>query len=149
MLCRGTSVLDRYGADRSGLGFAGGWFRTGDLAAVADAALGYIAVVDRRKDVIVVGGENVYCSEVEEALAKHPAVLEAAVFGMPEEVLGESVNAAAVLARPCGAVELQKHCAATLAGYKVPTSIAFYDALPKTGSGKVKKGPLRLSLIHI
>ena len=68
VLCRGTSVLDRYGADRSGLGFAGGWFRTGDLAAVADAALGYIAVVDRRKDVIVVGGENVYCSEVELSL---------------------------------------------------------------------------------
>jgi acyl-CoA synthetase (AMP-forming)/AMP-acid ligase II len=123
--------------------FQDGWLRTGDLA-VQDAE-GYLTIVDRLKDLILSGGENVYSTEVEHVLYQHPAVLEAAVFGVPHEVWGEAVTAAVVL-RPGEAVTagaLVAFCREHLAGYKVPKAISFLEELPKTGSGKIQKARLR------
>jgi len=123
--------------------FADGWLRTGDLA-VVDAE-GYVNIVDRRKDMIVTGGENVYSTEVENVLYMHPKVLEAAVFGIPDEKWGESVTAAVVLKpnETATETEIVKFCKTHQASYKTPKSIIFLDELPKTGSGKITKKALR------
>jgi long-chain acyl-CoA synthetase len=93
---------------------------------------------------IISGGENVYCTEVEDVLYTHPAVLEATVFGIPHEQWGESVHAVVVLREPVEADELIRHCRDQIAGYKVPRSIDFRDEpLPKSGPGKVLKRELR------
>ncbi len=121
----------------------GGWYRTGDVGYLDDG--GYLFLVDRAKDMIVTGGENVYCTEVEDALYTHPAVLEATVFGIPDERWGEAVHAV-VVPRGEGASEqvLIEHCRTLIAGYKVPKSISFQtDPLPKSGPGKVLKRNLR------
>jgi long-chain acyl-CoA synthetase len=121
-----------------------GWYRSGD-AAYADAD-GYLYMVDRLKDMIITGGENVYSVEVESALAEHPAVLEAAVFGAPDPRWGEAVQAVVVLVED-GQVtdaELIAHCRERLAGFKVPRAIELRGApLPKSGPGKVLKRELR------
>jgi long-chain acyl-CoA synthetase len=119
-----------------------GWYRTGDLGYQDED--GYIYLVDRAKDMIVTGGENVYSTEVEETLYKHPAVLEAAVFGIPDERWGEAVHAVVVLRSPVKADELLEHCRSLIAGYKVPKRVEFRsEALPKSGAGKVLKRELR------
>jgi long-chain acyl-CoA synthetase len=122
----------------------GGWYRTGDIG-YADRQ-GYLFLVDRVADVIVTGGENVYCVEVEQALSSHPAVDEAAVFSVPDPRWGEAVHAA-VVAAP-GAVidrdELIAHCRARIAGFKLPRSLDLRsEPLPKSGAGKVLKSVLR------
>jgi long-chain acyl-CoA synthetase len=120
-----------------------GWYRTGD-AAWMDAD-GYLYIVDRVKDMIVSGGENVYSTEVENAIYRHEAVLECAVFGIPHPQLGEQVHAA-VVTRDGAAVDaddLVEHCRGLIAGYKLPRSIEFKDALPKSGAGKILKRDLR------
>ncbi len=122
---------------------ADGWLRTGDLA-VRDAS-GSVDIVDRLKDMICTGGENVYSTEVENVLYRHPAVLEAAVFGRPDETWGEVV-VAAVVPRPGHALdpaELRAFCRTHLAGYKTPKDVILLDALPRTGSGKIRKQALR------
>jgi acyl-CoA synthetase (AMP-forming)/AMP-acid ligase II len=125
---------------------AGGWLRTGDLA--RRDGEGYVFLVDRKKDMIITGGENVYSAEVEAALLAHPDVAEAAVIGAPDPVWGERVHAVIVL-RP-GAVAdpaaLQAHCRGLIAGYKVPRSLAVAASLPKTAAGKVQKHALRAAL---
>jgi long-chain acyl-CoA synthetase len=121
-----------------------GWYRTGDLASV-DAG-GYVFIVDRAKDMIVTGGENVYTTEVESALAGHPAVLEFAVFGVPHAQWGEAVHAEVVLKRGATATEadLIAHCRQSIAGYKVPRAIVFRgEPLPKSAAGKILKRELR------
>jgi len=109
-------------------------------------AQGYVFLVDRAKDMIISGGENVYSTEVEEVLYKHPAVLEAAVFGVPDATWGEAVHAV-VVPRPGHAVEtvsLIAFCREHIAGYKVPKRIDLRsDPLPKSGPGKVLKRELR------
>ncbi len=122
----------------------GGWYRSGD-AAHMDAD-GYIYIVDRIKDMIITGGENVYCTEVENALYSHPGVLEVAAFGVPDERWGERVHAAVVLRPGAEACEheLIEHCRQRIAGYKLPRSVEFHaDALPKSGAGKILKRELR------
>jgi fatty-acyl-CoA synthase len=123
--------------------FSDGWLKTGDLA-VIDAE-GYVNIVDRKKDMILTGGENVYSTEVENALFEHPAVLEAAVFGLEEPTWGEIVAAVIVLApgKCAGEAEIAAHCKERLAGFKTPRRVFFVDALPKTGSGKISKKELR------
>jgi len=123
--------------------FADGWLRTGDLA-VIDAE-GYVNIVDRRKDMIVTGGENVYSTEVENVLYMHPKVLEAAVFGVPDDRWGEAVSAAVVLKEneSATAKEIIRFCREYQAAYKTPKTIIFLDELPKTGSGKITKKALR------
>jgi long-chain acyl-CoA synthetase len=121
-----------------------GWYRSGD-AAYADAD-GYLFLVDRLKDMIISGGENVYSVEVEAVLAEHPAVLEVAVFGIPHERWGEAVHAVVVV-EDDGAVsadELVAHCRGAIAGFKIPRSIDLTtEPLPKSGAGKLLKHRLR------
>jgi long-chain acyl-CoA synthetase len=119
-----------------------GWYRTGDLGYQDDE--GFVFLVDRAKDMIVSGGENVYCTEVEDAIYRHPAVLEAAVFGIPDHVWGEAVHAVVVPRSPVSADDLIAHCRTLIAGYKVPKSIELRDEpLPKSGAGKMLKRELR------
>lgn len=122
-----------------------GAYWTGDLGYMDDA--GYVFLVDRSKDMIVSGGENVYCTEVEEILYKHEAVLEAAVYGIPDEKWGEAVHATVVLRPEHGnttEVQLIEFCREHIAGYKVPKGVAIQDEpLPKSGPGKVLKRELR------
>jgi long-chain acyl-CoA synthetase len=119
-----------------------GWYHTGDLGRMD--ADGYLYLVDRAKDMIVTGGENVYCSEVEEALYKHPAVLEAAVIGVPDGKWGEAVHAVVVQRKPVSADELIEFCRGHIAGYKLPKGITFSETeLPKSGPGKILKRELR------
>ena len=124
--------------------FAGGWYHTGD-AGYLDAD-GYLYLVDRVKDMIVTGGENVYSSEVENSLASHPAVLQVAVIGIPDEKWGEAVHAIVVLregATPTSE-ELIAHSREWIAGYKVPKSVEFRaEPLPLSGAMKVLKKDLR------
>jgi long-chain acyl-CoA synthetase len=122
----------------------GGWYRTGDIGWLDSE--GYLFLVDRAKDMIVSGGENVYCTEVEDALYTHPGVLEATVFGIPDDAWGEVVHA--VIVPREGAeltdAEIIEHCRTTIAGYKAPKSVSFQrDPLPKSGPGKVLKRVLR------
>jgi acyl-CoA synthetase (AMP-forming)/AMP-acid ligase II len=122
---------------------ADGFLRTGDLATID--AHGYVDIVDRKKDVIKTGGEAVYSVEVENVLYAHPAILECAVFGLPDPHWGERVVAAVVL-RPGTATtadELIAFCKARIAHYKAPKDVRFLDALPRTGSGKITKKALR------
>ncbi|MBK7642041.1 MAG: AMP-binding protein [Planctomycetes bacterium] len=124
--------------------FDGRWLKTGDLATLAHE--GYVEIVDRKKDMILTGGENVYSTEVEHALFAHPAVLEVAVYGMPDELWGERVCAAVVLrpGKSASAQELQDFCRLRIAAYKVPRAIEFLGELPRTGSGKIQKHALRV-----
>jgi fatty-acyl-CoA synthase len=120
-----------------------GWLRTGDVAVVDGE--GYVRIVDRKKDLIISGGENISSVEVEQALCAHPAVLEAAVVGMPHERWGE-VPRAFVALRPTGeatADELVEFVSSRLARFKVPKRIDVVDELPKGGSGKILKNELR------
>jgi acyl-CoA synthetase (AMP-forming)/AMP-acid ligase II len=123
--------------------FVDGWLCTGDLATID--AEGYLQIVDRKKDVIITGGEKVYSTEVEHALYEHPAVLEAAVFGAPDELWGECVHAAVALRANARAseAELIDFCRARLTHYKCPSAIEFHAELPKTGTGKLAKKLLR------
>lgn len=122
----------------------GGWFRTGDLGRLD--AEGYLFIVDRKKDIIIRGGENISCQEVESALYAHPAVAEASVFGLPDERLGEIVGAV-VHAKPGAPLEaeaLTQFVARDLAAYKVPVQLWFSaEPLPKLGSAKIDKVALR------
>jgi fatty-acyl-CoA synthase len=120
-----------------------GWLHTGD-AGLIDAD-GYLYIQDRVKDMIVSGGENVYPREVEDVLARHPAVAEAAVIGVPDDRWGETVKAVVVLRAPSTATadELVAFCRPHLGGFKLPRSIDFVRSLPRTASGKVLKRELR------
>jgi fatty-acyl-CoA synthase len=121
----------------------GGWFRTGDMAVIA--ANGYIRIVDRKKDIIVSGGENISSLDVEKALAAHPDVYEAAVIPVADKKWGE-VPKAVVVPKPGSKpseAELIEFCRARLAHYKCPQSIEFCESLPKTATGKVLKRDLR------
>jgi long-chain acyl-CoA synthetase len=121
-----------------------GWYHTGDLGYVNDER--YLFVVDRAKDMIVSGGENVYSVEVEDVLYRHPAVAEAAVFGVPDERWGEAVHAIVVVhaGMAVTADELRAHCRDVIAGYKVPKAIEIAtEPLPKSGPGKILKRVLR------
>jgi fatty-acyl-CoA synthase len=130
--------------ERTAAAFAGGWFHSGDLATVDDE--GYITIVDRKKDMIKTGGENVASREVEEAIYRHPAVYEVAVIGVPHPRWIEAVTAVVVV--KAGAVlteaELLEHCRRQLSSFKVPKGVIFTDSLPKNPSGKLLKRELRL-----
>ncbi|MBN3853730.1 long-chain fatty acid--CoA ligase [Paraburkholderia sp. Ac-20340] len=120
-----------------------GWLHTGDGGYMDDA--GYLFVVDRIKDMIVSGGENVYSAEVENAIAQHPAVAACAVIGVPHEKWGEAVHAVVVL-KPDHAADadtIRAHCRQFIAGYKCPKTVEFRDALPLSAAGKVLKRELR------
>ena len=121
-----------------------GWYKSGDVAWADED--GYLFIVDRAKDMIISGGENIYTTEVENAVFRHPAVLEAAVFGIPHETLGETVHAE-VVTKPGTSVtidEIVALCREHIAGYKVPRSVVIRsEPLPKSGAGKILKRSLR------
>ncbi len=121
----------------------GGWLYTGDMAVMDEE--GYVTIVDRKKDMILTGGENVYSTEVENVLYMHPAILECAVVGVPDEKWGEAVKGIVVLkpGQKVTAQEIIQFCKDRTAHYKAPKSIDFIDALPRTGSGKIHKKGLR------
>ncbi|MEV6874443.1 AMP-binding protein [Amycolatopsis sp. NPDC051128] len=118
----------------------GNWFHTGDGGSFSE---GYLTIADRKKDVIISGGENVSSIEVEDALNSHPAVREVAVIGIPDEKWGELVTALVVVEADVTADELIQHCREYLAGYKCPKRIEFLDELPRTATGKIQKFKLR------
>ncbi len=123
--------------------FCGGWFHSGDLVRADDE--GFLYVVDRKKDMIITGGENVYCAEVENALAAHPAVAELSVIGLAHERWGET-PAAVVVLRPGASLtveELREWGSDRLARYKLPTVVYVVEGLPRNASGKVMKNVLR------
>ena len=118
---------------------AEGWFKSGDMAKVDED--GYFFIVDRKKDLIIRGGYNIYPREVEEVLYEHPAVQEAAVLAVPDEALGEEVGAAVVLKKgeEVEADELRSYVKEKIAAYKYPRKIWFTDELPKGPTGKILK----------
>lgn len=120
-----------------------GWFRTGDMGKVD--AEGYVYVEDRLKDMIISGGENIYSPEVERVLAEHPAVMEVAVIGVPDDTWGETVKAVVSLHEGASATEeeLIEHCREHLAHFKCPRSIDVVEALPRNPTGKILKRELR------
>jgi long-chain acyl-CoA synthetase len=141
---RGANVMEGYwnkpAATEAAL--VDGWYRSGDLGYLDEDA--YLYLVDRAKDMIVSGGENVYSTEVEEALYRHPAVLEAAVFGVPDAQWGEAVHAVVVPRSAVTVDELLAHCREAIAGYKMPKQIEIRtEPLPKSGAGKILKRELR------
>ncbi|MEW6333394.1 MAG: long-chain-fatty-acid--CoA ligase [Thermodesulfobacteriota bacterium] len=145
IIVRGDTVTPGYWQlpEETARAIRGGWLYTGDMAVMDEE--GYVTIVDRRKDMIVTGGENVYSTEVENALYQHPAVLECAVVGVPDEKWGEAVKGVVVLrpGREATEEELIGFCKDRIARYKAPKSIDFLAALPKTGSGKIEKKKLR------
>lgn len=145
IVVRGGNVMIGYWnkPDQTADALHDGWMRTGDGGYMDDA--GYVFIVDRIKDMIVTGGENVYSVEVEDAVARNPAVAQCAVIGVPDQDWGERVHAVVVLqsgARTSGE-EIREHAKRHIAGYKAPRSVEFVDALPTSGAGKVLKRELR------
>jgi fatty-acyl-CoA synthase len=145
IVMRGNNVMTGYFADdeATARAFRGGWFHSGDLG--VQHPDGYIQLRDRAKDIIISGGENISTVEVEQTIDSHPAVLEVAVIGVPDEKWGERPKAF-VVRRPGAEVteqELISHCHARIARYKSPRSVEFVDTLPKTSTGKVQKFELR------
>ncbi len=143
---RGPNVVRGYWnkPEATAATFVGGWLRTGDLARLDDE--GFVFIVDRMKDMLIRGGENIYCIEVEDALYRHPCVMDAALIGLPHHTLGE--EPAAVVALKPGAhateADLRSHVAGLLAAFKVPVRIVFQQGtLPRNANGKILKKELR------
>ena len=145
LVVRGEQVLKGYFRNEEATlsAFSGGWFHSGDMARRDDE--GFFYIVDRKKDMIVTGGENVYSREVEEVLYTHPAVSEVAVIGLPDLTWGEKVAAVVVIRAGASASEadIVATCRDRLAGFKSPRRVFFTDELPKNVSGKILKRELR------
>ena len=145
VLARSNVVMDGYwdNPEATDAALAGGWFHTGDGGFIDDEH--YLTISDRKKDVIISGGENVSSIEVEDCLFSHPAVAEVAVIGVPDEQWGETVKALVVVADGATAdeAELIGHCRERLAHYKCPTSVEVRDELARTATGKLQKFRLR------
>jgi acyl-CoA synthetase (AMP-forming)/AMP-acid ligase II len=142
---RGPTVMAGYHSNEAATAeaFAGDWFHSGDLATLDDE--GYLWLVDRKKDLIVSGGENVYPAEVERVLREHPAVADVAVVGVPHPRWVETPLAFVVPAAGASVdeEELIAHCRERLAGYKKPSAIVAVEELPRNAGGKVLKRRLR------
>jgi long-chain acyl-CoA synthetase len=148
---RGANLIRGYWnkPDATAATFANGWLQTGDIGRIDDE--GFVYVVDRAKDMVIRGGENIYCAEVEAVLYEHAAVYEVAVFGIPHERLGEELVAAVVLrdGSVLSAEELQQHAEARLANFKVPSRIVFSEGqLLRGATGKILKRQLRDEVIE-
>ncbi|MGC4953115.1 class I adenylate-forming enzyme family protein [Actinomadura citrea] len=150
LLIKGPNVIKGYWnkPDATAAAFVDGWFHSGDLARLD--ADGFVYIVDRAKDMLIRGGENIYCAEVESALYEHPAVADCAVIGVPHQVLGEEVGAV-VVPRPGAAVsgrELREFLAGRIAAFKVPAHVWFREqGLPRNPGGKILKTRLREELL--
>jgi fatty-acyl-CoA synthase len=145
VMFRGNVVMKGYLKNKSASdkAFAGGWFHSGDLGVLHPD--GYVELLDRAKDIVISGGENISTVEVEQALLSHPAVTDAAVIGVPDDRWGERPKAFVVTGPDAdtGESELIEHVRSQIAHYKAPDTIAFVSALPRTSTGKVQKYELR------
>jgi long-chain acyl-CoA synthetase len=141
---KGPQVMAGYWnkPEETALVMQNGWFLTGDIG-VMDAD-GYFTIVDRKKDMVVVSGFNVYPNEIEDCLATHPGVLEAAVIGVPDAATGEAVKAFIVARDPSlTEADIRAHCKAHLTAYKIPKRVEFRSGLPKSNVGKILRKDLR------
>jgi long-chain acyl-CoA synthetase len=141
---RGNNVTKGYWnlPEQTAVALAGGWYHTGDVGYATGS--GYLFIVDRLKDMVVTGGENVYTIEVEDALYRHPAVKEAAVFGIPDPTWGEAVHAVVVSDEDLEEQALREYLRPLIASYKIPKHIEVRrEPLPKSGAGKILKRDLR------
>ncbi len=145
IICRGPNIMKGYYQDPEGTAEAlkGGWLHTGDIGRMDEE--GFVYIVDRKKDMIISGGENIYPREIEELLYHHPKIQEAAAVGIPDPLWGESVKAFVVLkaGMSMSEEEVIEYCKAHLASYKKPKQVKFVDSLPRNPSGKVLKNLLR------
>ncbi|MGH3390536.1 MAG: class I adenylate-forming enzyme family protein [Actinomadura sp.] len=143
LLIRGASLMAGYAGlpEATAQALAGGWLHTGDLLRVDED--GYLYFVDRAKDMIKTGGENVYSAEVERVLAAHPKVADVAVIGVPDRRWGQAVKAVVVARGPVEAAELDAHCLRELGAFKRPRWYELVDAIPRNHSGKILKTVLR------
>ena len=145
VLARGNVVMAGYWANPEATAEAleGDWFHTGDGGSIDEG--GYVTLADRKKDMIITGGENVSSIEVEDVVFSHPAVAEVAVIGVPDEKWGEMVTALVVLAegQQVTEAELIAYCKERIAGYKSPKRVEFRDGIPRTATGKIQKFKLR------
>src|SRR4051812_5577864 len=145
VLARGNHILKSYWdqPEETDRCLDGGWFHSGDGGTIDDG--GYLTISDRKKDVIISGGENVSSIEVEDALFSHPSVAEVCVIGVPDEKWGETIKALVVLAPDASVTEAEliEHCRSKLSHFKCPTSIEFRDVLARTATGKLQKFKLR------
>jgi long-chain acyl-CoA synthetase len=148
LICRGENIMKGYWKQPEATAEAlrDGWLYTGDLATVDED--GYFSIVDRKKDMIIVSGYNVYPREVEEVLFKHPAIADVSVIGVPDDYQGESVMAVVVLKPDQSATEQEiiDYCRNEIAVFKCPRKVVFRDALPKNNTGKVLRRELRESV---
>jgi acyl-CoA synthetase (AMP-forming)/AMP-acid ligase II len=145
IIVRGNNVMKGFWRDPEATAnvIIDGWLHTGDIANIDKE--GYVQIVDRGKDMIISGGENVASAEVEMAIYKFPAVMECAVIGVPDPKWGEAVKALVVLKQdmPATEKEIIDHCATLLSKFKLPRTVDFVSELPKTGTGKLLKRKLR------
>jgi fatty-acyl-CoA synthase len=145
VLARSNVVLEGYWEqpEETAAALDGGWFHTGDGGIIDDE--GYLAISDRKKDVIITGGENVSSIEVEDVIFSHPDVAEVAVIGVPDEKWGETIKALVVKAEGSALTEAEliAYCKTKVASYKAPTTVEFRDILARTATGKLQKFKLR------
>jgi acyl-CoA synthetase (AMP-forming)/AMP-acid ligase II len=150
VIMRSQAMFDGYWNNTSATldALRDGWYHTGDIGVVDEE--GYLFLVDRKKDMIISGGENIYSREVEEALASHSDVLDAAVIGVPHPKWVEAVKAVVVIRNGAGVTEegLIAHCKTRIASYKCPKSVAFVASLPRLATGKIDKPALRARHRH-
>jgi len=142
---RGADIMKGYYRDEelTGKTIVDGWIHSGDMARVDDE--GYLYIVDRKTDMIITGGFNVYPSEIEKVLYKHPAVMEACAIGVPDDKWGEAIKALVVLKKGRAATEeeIMGHCRESLSAYKKPQSVEFVAELPKNPNGKIARRSVR------
>ena len=145
VLFRGPSLMKEYygNSEATAQALKGGWLHTGDIGKLDED--GFLYIVDRKKDMIISGGENIYPREIEDVLASHPKIFEVAVIGLPDPQWGESVMAVVVVkeGETMEAQEVVEYCKSSLASYKKPRAVEFVDSLPRNPSGKVLKPELR------
>jgi acyl-CoA synthetase (AMP-forming)/AMP-acid ligase II len=146
LVARGPNVMSRYlnNSEATSATLKGGWLHTGDLGYRDES--GFVYLVDRKKDMIIRGGENIYSTEVEHIIATHPYVANVAVIGFASELYGEEVMACIVKragAPEISLAELQSHCSGQLAKFKIPVAIRYFDVLPQTSTGKIQKAELK------
>ncbi|HLI87462.1 MAG TPA: long-chain fatty acid--CoA ligase [Ktedonobacteraceae bacterium] len=148
VIARGPNIMKSYYnmPQETAAALRNGWLYTGDMGRFDED--GYLYIVERKKDLIIRGGFNIYPRDVEEVLATHPAVIEAAVVGVPSERMGEEVKAFVVARTPVDAEELMAYCRERLANYKTPSQIEFVDSLPRNAVGKIDKKELRKRHVH-
>jgi long-chain acyl-CoA synthetase len=148
VIARGPNIMHGYYnmPEETQAALRNGWLHTGDMGRFDED--GYLYIVERKKDLIIRGGFNIYPRDVEEVLNSHPAVLEAAVVGVPSERMGEEVKAFVVTRWPVDAETLMTYCREALANYKTPSLIEFIDALPRNAVGKIDKKELRKPYVN-